>query len=163
MVSEFRRSCTSDDGYRLATQIAPLAKVYHLGVYDAPEAIAETGFDTAIGIEVVEHLYRPDALIRFAANKLADNGILILSSPYHGWLKNNLICVLDQWDRHHNSLTNGGHIKFFSKATLSRLLDIHGFAVVEFIGVGRVRWLWKSMILVARKIPMAMGTQSTYP
>jgi hypothetical protein len=48
-------------------------------------------------------------------------------------------------------LWHGGHIKFWSRNTLSLLLQESGFEVVAFSGVGRFPYLWKSMVLVARK------------
>jgi len=47
---------------------------------------------------------------------------------------------------------DGGHIKLWSRTTLTRLLEKNGFTVIEFHGVGRFPYLWKSMILVARRI-----------
>jgi len=54
-------------------------------------------------------------------------------------------------DAHFTVLWDGGHIKFWSRRTLTRLLEEAGFRVERFVGVGRVPLLWKSMILVARK------------
>jgi Holliday junction resolvase len=48
-------------------------------------------------------------------------------------------------------LWDGGHIKFWSPATLTQLLNREGYDVVRITGSGRVRWFWKSMIVVARK------------
>lgn len=76
---------------------------------------------------------------------------MVITTPYHGYLKNLALSLLDKWDVHHTPLWHGGHIKFWSRATLTELLDRHGFDVVGFSGVGRVPYLWKSMVLVARK------------
>jgi hypothetical protein len=47
-------------------------------------------------------------------------------------------------------LWDGGHIKFWSKKTLSELLKREGFEVIDFHGVGRLPYLWKSMVLIAK-------------
>jgi hypothetical protein len=73
-------------------------------------------------------------------------------TPYHGYLKNLALSVFDKWDFHHTPLWHGGHIKFWSKRTLTQLLTDSGFDVVEFHGVGRLPYLWKSMVLVATKV-----------
>jgi hypothetical protein len=67
-------------------------------------------------------------------------------------LKNLALAIFDGWDRHHTALWHGGHIKFWSRATLTRLLEDNGFRVTRFDAVGRLPFLWKSMILTARKI-----------
>jgi 2-polyprenyl-3-methyl-5-hydroxy-6-metoxy-1,4-benzoquinol methylase len=111
----------------------------------------EQVFDAAISTEVVEHLFAPHLLPRFARETLRPAGYLIISTPYHGYVKNLVLSILDKWDFHHGPLWHGGHIKFWSRRTLSLLLEQNGFKMVEFHGVGRLPFLWKSMILVARK------------
>ena len=54
-------------------------------------------------------------------------------------------------DSHFTALWDGGHIKFWSRRTLSLLLDECGFQIIDFEGAGRVPFLWKSMIVVATK------------
>ena len=143
-----------DVGFEIARQNQPKANFYNLGVQDDPAVViqGENGrlFDAAVSTEVVEHLFAPHLLPLFAKGLLKERGYLIVSTPYHGYLKNLALAVFDKWDSHHTPLWHGGHIKFWSKATLSRLLEEQGFEVVGFSGVGRFHWLWKSMILVAR-------------
>ena len=105
-----------------------------------------------VSTEVVEHLYRPRLLPAFARGLLEPGGYLVVSTPYHGYLKNLALSGSNGWDAHHTPLWDGGHIKFWSRATLTRLLEENGFEVVSFSGAGRLPWLWKSMILVARAV-----------
>ena len=76
----------------------------------------------------------------------------MISTPYHGYLKNLALSILDKWDKHHTVLWHGGHIKFWSRKTLTLLLQENGFNVIAFHGIGRLPYLLKSMILVARAI-----------
>jgi 2-polyprenyl-3-methyl-5-hydroxy-6-metoxy-1,4-benzoquinol methylase len=116
-----------------------------------PEGIRNLPFDTIISTEVIEHLYNPGAFIDFCKNILSkSNGQLILSTPYHGYLKNLMLSILNKWDFHTHSIVCGGHIKFWSKNTLSRLLNDAGFNVVAFRGCGRIPYLWKSMVIKAK-------------
>src|SRR5262249_37524354 len=78
-------------------------------------------------------------------------GHLIISTPYHGYLKNLFLALTNSWDAHLSPFWDGGHIKFWSYKTLSRLLNESGFRIVRFIGAGRLPFLWKSMIVVAQK------------
>ena len=117
-----------------------------------PDEISNISFSIIISTEVVEHLYDPDNFIDFCKNILLKNGggELILSTPYHGYLKNLVLSILNKWDHHHTVFWKGGHIKFWSKKTLSQLLINHGFTVIEFNGCGRFPFLWKSMLLKAK-------------
>ncbi len=115
-----------------------------------PEHIPQR-FDLIISMEVIEHLYSPETYLRNVYNWLNDSGYLILTTPYHGYLKNVLIALFNKFDKHTNPLWEGGHIKFFSKKTLYDLLNKTGFKPGKFYGTGRLPYLWKSMVLVAQK------------
>jgi 2-polyprenyl-3-methyl-5-hydroxy-6-metoxy-1,4-benzoquinol methylase len=137
-------------GIELASRTASGARFLRIGLYDSPEALGPLGYDAAVSTEVVEHLFEPRTLPAFAARVLKPRGSLLVSTPYHGWLKNVLIALAGKWDSHHSPLHDGGHIKFWSYRTLSQLLAENGFAVQRFIGAGRIPLLWKSMIVSAR-------------
>lgn len=115
-----------------------------------PVELQKLKFDTIVSTEVIEHLYNPDGFIEFCKNVLQKHGELIISTPYHGYWKNLLLAILDKWDSHHDPTWHGGHIKFWSKKTLTKLLADKGFTVTEFKGCGRAPYFWKSMIIKAR-------------
>jgi hypothetical protein len=77
-------------------------------------------------------------------------GELIISCPYHGYLKNLVMALAGKFDNHFTVLWDGGHIKFWSKKTLTQLLEEFGFEVIDFKGAGRFPYLWKSMFIKAR-------------
>jgi 2-polyprenyl-3-methyl-5-hydroxy-6-metoxy-1,4-benzoquinol methylase len=142
------------NGIQIARNTYPEIPFYQAEVQDAPSKLLsrEGLFDAVVSTEVIEHLYSPHQLPQCAYLVLRPGGHLILSTPYHGYIKNLAISILNSWDKHHNPLWHGGHIKFWSKKTLSKLLKLEGFSVVEFHGVGRAPLLWKSMIITAIKI-----------
>ncbi len=141
-------------GVSIARQKCPQARFYQLAVDDSPDQILADypqGFDVVVSTEVIEHLYAPRRLAAFAHSVLRDGGHLLLTTPHHGYLKNLAIALVNGWDRHADPLWDGGHIKLFSHRTIKRLLEEAGFWVIHLGGVGRVPYLWKSMIVVARK------------
>jgi 2-polyprenyl-3-methyl-5-hydroxy-6-metoxy-1,4-benzoquinol methylase len=141
----------SVSGNKIARQQAPQATFIQMGVNDDPARIEQSEFDAVVASEVIEHLYRPRALLRLAHAKLRHGGVLLLTTPYHGYAKNLILSLLNRWDFHHASHKDGGHIKFWSRKSLTRLLQSEGFEVIRFHGLGRLPFLWKSMLLVARK------------
>jgi 2-polyprenyl-3-methyl-5-hydroxy-6-metoxy-1,4-benzoquinol methylase len=103
-------------------------------------------------LEVVEHVYFPHRLARTLFELCEPGALAIVSTPYHGYWKNlALSLVPGAWDRHHHPLSDHGHIKFWSAATLGAVLRQAGFAVVRFQRVGRIPALAKSMIAVAER------------
>lgn len=117
----------------------------------SPDPFHAESFDLVVSTEVVEHLYRPRRLVYNAFQLLKPSGHFIVSTPYHGWLKNVVLALGGKMDNHFTALWDGGHIKFWSRETLSELLTEQGFTDLRFVGAGRVPYIWKSMILTARK------------
>jgi len=109
-------------------------------------------FDLVISSDVIEHLYRPSDLLEAAASQLKPGGQILLGTPYHGYFKNLVLAATGKMDAHFSALHDGGHIKFFSVNTLSKLLRAHGFDNLSFTFYGRAPWLWKNMICHARKL-----------
>jgi len=141
----------SESGIQVAARSVPGAAFVRLGVYDDPVALAADPFDAVIAMEVVEHLYLPRHLPRFAGRVLKPGGRLIVTTPYHGYLKNMALSVLDRWDAHWSPLWDGGHIKFWSCRTLRQLVEPEGFTFQRFVGVGRLPGFWKSMVVEFRR------------
>jgi len=139
-------------GIEFAARCTSQVKYVHLAGYEDPQKLEDGNFDAIISTEVIEHLFLPRYLPRFAKAVLKPGGYLIISCPYHGYLKNLVISVLNKWDSHHDPLKDGGHIKFWSRKTLAQLIQGEGFKVLEFHGAGRFGFLWKSMIIVAQEI-----------
>jgi 2-polyprenyl-3-methyl-5-hydroxy-6-metoxy-1,4-benzoquinol methylase len=141
-------------GVELARKSHPEIPFYNFGVQDDPTKLLshEQLFDAVVSTEVIEHLFSPHLLPIYAKGVLKQGGYLIITTPYHGYLKNLALAIFDKWDHHHTVLWHGGHIKFWSRATLTQLLTENGFKVVNFSGVGRLPYLWKSMVLVAKKV-----------
>ncbi len=112
-----------------------------------PEELQGIHFDVIISTEVIEHLYSPGSYIKFMKSILEKEGELIISTPYHGYLKNLILAISGKMDFHFTALWEGGHIKFWSRKTLTELCRLEGFKVTKFYGCGRYPYLWKSMLL----------------
>lgn len=123
--------------------------VHDLASEGLPPDINAVQFSTVISTEVIEHLYDPRGLIRTARRVLPQGGRLIISTPYHGYIKNLVLSLSGKMDNHFAVLWDGGHIKFFSRRTLGQMLLEEKFNPERFLGAGRVPWLWKSMLVQA--------------
>lgn len=140
-----------EGGVKIAQATYPNIPFYQYSVEDDPSELMRTEepFDVVVSTEVIEHLFSPHLLPIYAARVLKPGGHLIVSTPYHGYLKNLVLSLTNTWDRHHTSLWHGGHIKFWSRTTLTLLLEQNGFNHINFRGVGRLPYLWKSMVILA--------------
>ena len=142
----------SSDGIEIARVSFPGISYQLCSVYD-DDLVDKIGsqFDCVVSLEVVEHLFYPKKLFEQSERLLVTGGALIVSTPYHGYLKNLALSLTNGWDRHFSVDWDGGHIKFFSRKTLAQMASNSGFVNVRFFPVGRFPGLWKSMIMVAQK------------
>jgi 2-polyprenyl-3-methyl-5-hydroxy-6-metoxy-1,4-benzoquinol methylase len=142
----------SYDGIEIARASFPGISYQLCSLYDDDllDKIGEQ-VDCVISLEVVEHLFYPKKLFEQSRKVLVNGGSVIVSTPYHGYLKNLALSLTNGWDRHFGVDWDGGHIKFFSKTTLARMASSAGFVNIKFFPVGRFVGLWKAMIMVARK------------
>jgi 2-polyprenyl-3-methyl-5-hydroxy-6-metoxy-1,4-benzoquinol methylase len=108
-------------------------------------------FPFVISLEVVEHVEAPRQFAKRVFDLLEPGGIAIISTPYHGYLKNLALALSGKLDEHFTALWDHGHIKFWSIETLGKLLRDTGFKDVSFKRVGRIPPLAKSMIALAHK------------
>lgn len=111
----------------------------------------EAMFDAAVSTEVIEHLYDPVAFVAGSFRALRPGGLLLVSTPYHGYAKNLALALAGAWDKHLQPQRVGGHVKFWSRHTLRALLRDAGFEDVRFKGAGRLPYLWKSDVVLARR------------
>jgi 2-polyprenyl-3-methyl-5-hydroxy-6-metoxy-1,4-benzoquinol methylase len=108
-------------------------------------------YDAVVSLEVIEHLLLPRTLMENAFHALRPGGVFILSTPFHGYLKNLALAITNKFDDHWHPLRDFGHVKFFSKRTLLQLFAESGFAVEVWLTAGRTRLLPCSMIVAARR------------
>lgn len=118
------------------------------------EALRPFGtFDVVVSMEVVEHVYEPRKYAAALRALMAPRALAIVTTPYHGYWKNLSIALLGKFDAHFTALWDYGHIKFWSRRTLTVLFEEQGLRVERFERVGRaVPALAKSMILHLRAL-----------
>ncbi len=142
----------SQEGITRAKSLMPDSRFEVMSVYDNMAEIFGGGeWDIVLSSEVIEHLYDPRKLIRNVLPMLRPGGLFIVTTPYHGYLKNLVMALSGKLDNHFTVLWDGGHIKFWSRQTLTSILRESGFKIGGFYGVGRFPWIWKSMIMTANK------------
>jgi ubiquinone/menaquinone biosynthesis C-methylase UbiE len=78
--------------------------------------------------EVLEHLFDPAFALVEMYRVLNPGGKLLVTVPYHGRFKNVLIALF-KFDEHYTP--SNPHIRFYTKATLSRLARKAGFSAVR--------------------------------
>ncbi|HEY9851402.1 MAG TPA: class I SAM-dependent methyltransferase [Leptolyngbyaceae cyanobacterium] len=136
----------SESGIKFARLSFPDCQFIQSSIYNLPYSELENSVDIVISTEVIEHLFYPRELLKAARKCLKPNGSLILTTPYHGYLKNVALALSGKMDNHFAPLWDGGHIKFFSVKTLTNIMESEGYKDMTFQFAGRFPYLWKSML-----------------
>lgn len=108
-------------------------------------------FDAVVSVEVIEHLLLPRRLMQSAHDALKPGGLLVLTTPYHGYWKNLALALSGKFDNHWHPLRDYGHIKFFSRATMTQLFLECGFIDIRFTMAGRIPPLACSMVMTGTR------------
>jgi len=110
-------------------------------------------FDVVVSAEVIEHMFLPRTLFARCREALGTSGTIVITTPFHGFWKNLAIVVAGKSDDHWDPRADYGHIKFFSKKTLSEMARECGFEPIRVAGAGRVPLLAATMVMSADLVP----------
>jgi len=141
----------SVSGLEIARAALPAATLFrHDVATDLPPS--QVGrYDAVVSTEVIEHLLLPRTLMRNAFRALKPGGLFVATTPYHGYVKNLLLALMNKFDDHWHPLRDYGHVKFFSRRTLTRLFAESGFEDVRYSTAGRVPPVACSMVASGTK------------
>jgi 2-polyprenyl-3-methyl-5-hydroxy-6-metoxy-1,4-benzoquinol methylase len=92
-------------------------------------------FDAVLFGDVLEHLTDPSAALARVAPWLTPGGVVVASVPNVGHWSIVSDLLVGRFDYVPYSLLSGTHVRFFTRSTLTDLLEATGYAVLEIDGV----------------------------
>jgi 2-polyprenyl-3-methyl-5-hydroxy-6-metoxy-1,4-benzoquinol methylase len=111
----------------------------------------EKKFDVILSVEVIEHVYLPREYLALITKHLKDSGYVVITTPYHGYLKNLILAITGKLDDHFTALWDYGHIKFWSIRTLRSLFEEYHFKPHRTAFCGRFYPLSKSLLMIFKR------------
>ena len=122
---------------------------YYVGSVEETWPFTDGGLDAVWSSEVLEHLFDVHACLSECNRVLRVGGVLALTAPFHGYLKN-LAIALAGFEKHYDPYLS--HIRFFTRKSLSLCLRRAGFEPLLWRGIGRFWPLYMSVFVVSRKV-----------
>jgi len=105
--------------------------------------------DFILAADVIEHIFDVTNFLKEMNRTLKKGGKIFISTPYYGTIKNVLLALFG-FDIAFNP--TWAHIRFFTKRSLSKLLEKNGFEILDYGQYGRFKPLSMGMYFVAKKI-----------
>lgn len=108
-------------------------------------------FDTITGLAILEHIFDPYYFIKECHRLLRKGGTLIVEVPNIAWLPNRTRLLLGKLPVTSSCIEgwDGGHLHYFTRASLKKLCQDEGFKVVKITNGGiaaRPRRIWGSLL-----------------
>ena len=88
-------------------------------------------FDRVLLLDVLEHLRRPEQILRQTHEVLKREGLLIVSLPNIANIYVRLTLLLGRFDYSERGLLDRTHLRFFTRKTARRLLESNGYSIVQ--------------------------------
>ena len=101
------------------------------GIGPVIEALHGKTFDRVLLLDVLEHLVRPEPLLRQVRQVLKPDGRLILSVPNIANFTIRIWLLFGQFDYTERGILDKTHVRFFTRKTIRRMLRENGYEVVE--------------------------------
>ena len=94
------------------------------------------GYDVVLAADVLEHLVNPGALIRQARSVLAPEGTAIFCVPNIAHWYPRFRSTLGMFDYDQRGILDSTHVRFFTRRSIRKLIERHGFTVRRLEPVG---------------------------
>lgn len=109
-------------------------------------------FNTAVIMESEKPRLDLSALIEFATLRLQSGSVILLPTPYHGYLQTFLNTASRWWNFLYSIARLNHPVPCWPSKNLQVLLALNGFSIIERIGVRGPALEWQTLIIVAKKL-----------
>lgn len=145
----------SKNALKKAKKKIPDAKLYL--THDGKKlSLKPASVDFITALDVVEHIYDTPKIFSEFGRVLRPGGKILITTPYHGLLKNLIICVFG-FEKIFDP--TGPHIRFFTARSLTRCLKDVNLKVLSKGYYGRFFPVSRGMYLIAQKKALTKSNQ----
>jgi len=110
--------------------------LYHLDLSDSKLPVLNRKYDYIVFSDILEHLPRPDILLKNTKKYLNKDGIIICSLPNIARLEIRLNLLFGKFDYSSAGILNQDHLRFFTKKSATELFTKTGYHVFKTIPTG---------------------------
>jgi 2-polyprenyl-3-methyl-5-hydroxy-6-metoxy-1,4-benzoquinol methylase len=101
------------------------------GIAPVVEQLQGKRFDRVLLLDVLEHLKRPEILLRQCKDVLKPEGTVVVSVPNIANLTVRLMLLFGRFNYTERGILDKTHLRFFTRRTARRFLEQNGYRIVE--------------------------------
>ena len=91
-------------------------------------------FDCIVLADILEHLQRPDKLLKVLSKYLSSGGVLIVSVPNVAFIIVRILLFFGKFNYQEKGILDKSHLHFFTASTIKNLLIKTGYSIVSTRG-----------------------------
>jgi 2-polyprenyl-3-methyl-5-hydroxy-6-metoxy-1,4-benzoquinol methylase len=114
------------------------AIVVDLENYPWPAEVTKNKYDIILCAEIIEHLFKPEKLLKYLKRFLAEDGSLIITTPNFLVWSDRIKMLLGYYE-----VLDKGHIRLFSYKNFKKLLNDCGYKIITEDNLLKPNWLDK--------------------
>lgn len=132
-----------------------LAHVFACTYDKAEPELPNNYFDLIICNDVIEHIPSHDELLESLRCKLKPDGRLVASVPNVRYLPHLKELLIDSdWHYGDEGILDRTHLRFFTRKSICRSLEEHGFSVECMKGINPAGGLWATLVSIGSALTL---------
>lgn len=138
---ELAKKKVTSDGIDINTSALKIAKKYYRHVYlrdlyKSQLNIPKKKYDCIVLADVLEHVPRPDLLLKDVVHYLSKKGTILISLPNTGRFEIRLKLLLGKFEYTTGGILSQDHLRFFTKESGMKMINKCGLKVQDIIPTG---------------------------
>jgi 2-polyprenyl-3-methyl-5-hydroxy-6-metoxy-1,4-benzoquinol methylase len=123
-------------------------EVYIANLEDGLPGSIDGNFDAVLASHVLEHLARPERVLREARQRLNAEGVLAVALPNIAHYSQRILRLRGQFDYTETGQLDRTHLRFYTHRTAIQLLEQNGYDLLNAMVEGSLPW-WRARRLVS--------------
>ncbi|NLP10324.1 class I SAM-dependent methyltransferase [bacterium] len=119
----------SPEAVRSAAGVLQAAEV--MDVERDPFPFADHRFQVVLFVDVLEHLFNPEEVLKKFQNYLTPDGVMVVSIPNVANISIRLRLLMGRWDYTTSGILDEGHVRFYTLKTMRALFHACGLEIEE--------------------------------
>ncbi|MEK7070936.1 MAG: class I SAM-dependent methyltransferase [Patescibacteria group bacterium] len=141
LAKSLKKKNVTSDGIDINREALKIARkycrnVFRRDLYLSKLSLGKKKYDYIVFADVLEHVPRPDLLLKDSRKYLKKNGTVLISMPNVARLEIRLQLLFGKFNYTYGGILSEDHLRHFTKESAIRMIEDAGFTVLKSIPTG---------------------------